>query len=127
MNATFVIPGTPVGKPRQTQRDRWAKRKCVMDYRAWADTARAMIGRTTKYELKGPHRLEVVAHFAIPPSHKKTIAGQYHTVKPDGDNVIKALADALFHNDQMIVDQRIVKRWAGQDGARVEITVTEAV
>lgn len=37
---TFTIPGTPVGKPRQTQRDKWAERDCVLRYRAWADRAR---------------------------------------------------------------------------------------
>ena len=124
---TFTIPGTPIGKPRQTQRDRWKKRPCVLRYRSWADEARLAMGRTTKLMLGKPMRLEVEAFFEIPKSHRHTIPGNYHTVKPDGDNVLKAVCDALFHNDQMMVEQTITKYWSGQDGAYITVTFEEAI
>src|SRR5689334_17701964 len=36
----IVIPGQPIGKPRQTQADKWKQRPCVVQYRLWADRAR---------------------------------------------------------------------------------------
>lgn len=40
----FVVPGTPIGKPRMTQRDKWRvgpkARPCVQRYRDWADAIR---------------------------------------------------------------------------------------
>lgn len=50
-----------------------------------------------------------------------------HTSKPDGDNVAKAVLDALktwWGDDAQVSDLRVVKRWASADGAgslRVEI------
>ena len=124
---TITVPGAPCAKPRMTRRDKWKQRKCVMAYRSWADEARAQLGRTTKLMLEKPMRLMVEAHFAIPKSHKKTIPGNYHTVKPDGDNILKAVCDSLFHNDQMVVEASITKFWAGNDGARVKIHLEEAI
>ena len=123
----FEVMGTPVGKPRMTRRDKWKQRPCVMTYRAWADAARAMMGRTTKLVLEKPMRLTVTAFFEIPASHRRTIPGNYHTGKPDGDNILKSVCDALFQNDQMVVEASITKFWAGNDGARVEIKLEEAI
>jgi len=39
-----VVPGAPIPKPRQTRRDKWARRPCVLRYREWADQIRAAAG-----------------------------------------------------------------------------------
>lgn len=127
MTKIFTVMGTPVGKPRMTRRDKWKKRDCVVKYRSWADEARAAIGRTTKFMLTRPMRLEVIAFFDIPKSNREAIPGNYHAVKPDGDNILKSVCDALFHNDQMIIQQKVTKYWAGAEGARVEVALSEAV
>lgn len=127
MTKVFTVMGTPVGKPRMTRRDKWKQRPCVLRYRSWADEARLAMGRTTKLTLTRPMCLEVVAFFEIPKSHRKTIPGNYHAVKPDGDNILKSVGDALFHNDQMLVYQTVTKFWAGAEGAHIKMTLSEAV
>ena len=37
---SFLIPVTPMGAPRQTQRDKWAKRPVVVRYHAFRDVVR---------------------------------------------------------------------------------------
>lgn len=113
----FAVPGTPMSKPRQTRSDKWKERPCVMAYRAWADLARQCAGvlpATVSH-------LDVVAYF---PLKKKNLKGEPHTVRPDADNIIKAVADALFpKNDAMIHEMRVKKRYDDGSGPRVEITV----
>ena len=125
MTRSFIVYGRPVGKPRMTRRDTWKKRECVVRYRSWADEARAAMGRTTKYTLRGHAKLTVWAFFTIPKSHRTTRVGDFHTVKPDADNILKAVCDALFENDQMVVQAVVTKLWAGSDGERVKIEIEE--
>jgi uncharacterized cupin superfamily protein len=56
----FTIPGNPVGKPRMTQRDKWAKRPAVLRYREWADRARAAYAGSTVCAESGSN---VTAYF----------------------------------------------------------------
>ena len=114
----LIIWGHPVGKPRMTRSDAWKQRPCVMKYWAWCDVARSLCGRTTKIILEKPTELTVRAFFQSPKG--KPRIGP-HTVKPDGDNVLKAVADALFENDQMIYRMHSEKFWAATSNARVEV------
>ena len=114
---TATIYGKPVGKPRQTQRDKWQKRPAVIRYRSWADEARlAAFGHPLKKVcLLKPTVLNIVAYFA-----HKTRRGP-HTMKPDADNITKAVKDALFINDEMVYREAIVKYWdPGKDRIEVE-------
>lgn len=121
---TFVIEGVPVGKPRQTQQDKWKKRPTVMRYRAWADKARlAAIGRVPALASE----LCIVAYLPIPKSYSKkkqaALRGQPHTQKPDFDNLLKSAADALFQEDKTIWRGSVVKYWDDGQGARLVVTV----
>lgn len=88
---------TPMGKPRQTRADKWKQREVVLRYRAFCDEVR----------LKKVVMPEAGSHitFILPMpaswSQKKRVAmnGQAHQQKPDADNMIKALMDALFADD----------------------------
>jgi len=116
----IIIYGKPIGKPRMTRKDKWAKRKCVTRYWAWCDLARdAAFRNVAKQEtLDCPTKVQVVAWF----SHK-TRRGP-HLLKPDGDNILKSVCDALFTNDQMIYHKQVIKQWtSGQD--RVEVLITK--
>jgi Holliday junction resolvase RusA-like endonuclease len=118
----IVIYGKPLGKPRMTKRDRWAKRKCVTRYWAWCDLARlaAFSNPSKKDTLDAPTVVQVVAHF----SHK-TRRGP-HLLRPDGDNILKSVCDALFENDEMIYRKTVAKFWTtGHD--RVEVLITKEV
>ena len=99
-----VIPLLAVGKPRMTQRDKWQQRPSVVRYRAFADRLRAALGMTGKLTLLKPARLHVVCDFPMPASwsekKRKELNGMPHTQKPDINNVLKGIEDALVENDK---------------------------
>ena len=108
------IPITPVPKPRMTQRDRWAKRPAVVRYYDFKDELRRQI----KGDLEP--RISVVFRVPMPPSWSRKkradMDGKPHQQKPDIDNYLKALMDALCEDDSYIYDIRAQKYWA-VDGA----------
>ena len=85
-------------------------RPCVAAYRLWADQARlkAFKSPMKKLKLTGPTTLRVVAYLDSGKEHR---VGP-HTVTPDADNIMKAVKDALFQNDQMVWRESIEKVWA---------------
>ena len=101
---------TPVSKPRQTRSDKWKQRPCVMRYRAFADEVR----------LNGVEVHEngsvVVFGMPMPKSWTKkkraVFLGKAHQQKPDIDNLLKAVLDAIFDDDCAVWDIRAVKVWA---------------
>lgn len=103
----------PIGKPRMTRADKWKKRPEVLRYRAFCDHVR----------LLGIELPESNAHvtFVLPMpkswSKKKRLQfdGQPHQSKPDFDNLVKALSDAVYADDAHIWDARITKIW-GETG-----------
>lgn len=124
-SAVFIVPGTPVGKPRMTQRDKWKKRPCVLAYRDYCDRIRAatpaILGEVDCYAL------DVIAHIAVKPSWKlklkKAKIGKPHRDKPDTDNIVKSVADAMFENDSGIWDERGRKYWCAPEDERTQVTV----
>lgn len=117
----IVVPGPPVPKPRQSQRDKWAQRPCVMRYRAWADLVRVCAaghGRAASYEFR--------FYLLIPASYTKAkrawLSGRWHDQKPDLDNLVKAAIDALLPDgDEKVYRIVATKFWAGAGGPRTEI------
>lgn len=106
----------PVAKPRQTRRDRWAKRPCVVAYRAFADELRLLAKR---YSFALENGLAYEFHLPMPASwSKKKRAeklGQLHDQKPDLDNLIKAVWDALAEEDKAIAHIAGAKKvWSEQ-------------
>ncbi|ATM78802.1 hypothetical protein CRN79_24540 [Serratia fonticola] len=114
---TYAI--VPFPKPRMTQRDRWAKRPTVLRYFAFCDEIRH--NRISLPE-SGYH---VTFVLPMPPSWSKKkraeMAGKPHQQKPDADNLLKALMDAIYNEDCSVWDVRVTKRW-GDTGA---ITIGE--
>lgn len=119
----IIVPLVAIGKPRMTRRDKWKQRPSVMAYRKWCDALRYYCGGIPK----DPFYLEWVAYFPIPKSYskKKSIAlmNQYHRVKPDRDNIDKAVMDALFKKDQIIAVGAQEKRWDDGHGPRIVIHI----
>lgn len=119
---SLIIPIKPMGKPRMTQRDRWAKRDCVLRYHAFRDEMRLRVGNKIPSDIV---RLSWIAYLPIPKSWSKKkkaeMAGQYHRQKPDRDNIDKAILDSLFSEDCMIAAGQITKRWDDGDGPRIEL------
>lgn len=119
----FTVSGQPVGKPRQTQSDRWKKRPCVMRYRAWADKARASVPKGV--ELAVYREVHFKAYLEIPKSYSKSkralLTGGPHLSRGDCDNFLKAIQDSLFKQDCVIWKFSGEKRWDDGAGARIEV------
>ena len=93
-------------------------------WREWADKCRAVVGAVPPAEEV--NELRIIAYFEPPKSWSKkkrcAAIGERHRVKPDFDNIAKAVADALWPNDDSgIADARISKRYDFK--ARVEIEI----
>ena len=118
---SITIPGQPVAKPRMTRSDKWKKRICVMAYRAWCDWARlkAFKSKSKKLTLTKATTLHVVAY--LQPRGKNMKAGP-HTQRPDADNILKAVCDALFVNDEMIYAKTIKKLWSDGAAPRMDVS-----
>lgn len=120
----FVFDLVPVSKPRQTQRDKWMKRPCVVRYREYADDIRRQ-ARRAGFEFP---RRGIEVEFALPMpaswSAKKKAAmdGQPHEQKPDLDNLIKAMKDALLEDDSVVSQYGAMEKvWGSAPGVRVRV------
>ena len=121
----FVVPGDPVGKPRMTQADRWKKRAPVLQYRDYCDRIRAAspawLGSVDSYGLS------IVAYIVVPPSwsakKQQQHLGKPHRSKPDGDNILKSVADALFDDDSKLWWHKARKFWCAAGESRTVVTV----
>jgi hypothetical protein len=102
---------TPIAKPRMTRRDKWLEppRECVRDYRNFCDACRFY---QIYFPIQGAH---VTFILPMPESwsikKKEETDGLPHQSKPDLDNLIKALGDAVFSDDAGIWDIHATKRW----------------
>lgn len=112
----ITLPITPIGKPRMTRRDQWMKRPCVIRYRTYCDQVRAAWPSGISFPVGG-----ALVEFQMPMPASWSRAkrderrGQPHEQKPDLDNLLKALLDALHDDDSGVWDVRITKRW-GDEG-----------
>jgi Holliday junction resolvase RusA-like endonuclease len=123
----FQLEGPAPGKPRQTQRDRWAKRPCVMEYRAWCDMLRIAVGKRLP-EAEQTDVIEVIAAYEPPASwserRRAAAIGTKKRTKPDPDNIEKAVLDALWPgNDQGVGDVIVRRRWELASSITVRITL----
>ena len=104
---------TPIAKPRMTQRDKWLKRPCAMEYWNFRDQCRL---KRVKFPCEEAH-----VTFVLPmpdswsPKEKIKMEGKKHQSAPDVDNLLKGLADAVYKNDSCVWDVRITKIW-GYEG-----------
>lgn len=99
-----------------TRSDTWKKRPAVLRYRAFRDEVR-MLG------VKIPVPASITFWMPMPESwsQKKRTAmlHQPHCQKPDIDNCVKALLDAVFEDDSHVWKITAEKRWAAVPGITV--------
>lgn len=107
----------PMGKPRMTRKDKWAQRDCVVRYRAFKDRVRAS-------GLTLPQPCRLLFSIAMPESWSRkkrdTQDGQPHMAKPDIDNLVKAVLDALYEDDAHIWSVWAEKRWGSASSISVQ-------
>lgn len=111
-----TFPVEPMGKPRQTKSDRWKKRKPVLRYRKLCDDIR----RAADGWDMPKERTRLVFYIPRPKSYPHR-AGCPHHLKPDTDNLVKAVLDALRDEDRDIFDQHATKYWCEPEQARIEV------
>ena len=112
-------------KPRMTQRDRWAKRQIVKDYFAFRDTVKQEIERLLALQnnddkKKSWEELDIGFFIPMPKSWSKKkrseMAGTPHKQRPDLDNYIKGLLDALLEEDCKVWRVSARKIWVDTEG-----------
>lgn len=115
----MVISITPLAKPRMTRSDKWNRRLVVMRYRAYGDELRL---RLPNYAL--PDEFKVTFNIPIPTSwstkKRESMKGQPHTIRPDIDNLTKALMDHLAKEDSYIWHVDAKKVWSEKGSIEVE-------
>jgi Holliday junction resolvase RusA-like endonuclease len=133
----FVVTGKPVGKGRPRASTRGGFVRMYTDAKtlgyeaAIADeAARAMSGAEP---FETPMQMQVSCYYPIPKSWPKKIKQEaideevFPKVKPDLDNVVKAVLDALngvvYRDDAQVVNLVATKRYATEP--RVEVYVFE--
>ena len=138
----FVVLGQPLGKARA--RVVRTPRGAVHAFtpaktRRWEETiaGQAQTAMRERSPVRGPVKLEFVAEFAVPTSWskwKRRAALRFeiaHTTRPDGDNVLKAIKDALhgvvWVDDCQVTEVHGRKRYAEQPKLIVTVTPLPAM
>lgn len=134
MTADFIIHAAPVGKarPRVTTHGTYTPKK-TKDYEA-------LVQREYKAQCRdiyfgtGAIAVMIEAYYPIPKSASKTkrqrmLSGEIRpTVKPDADNVMKAVCDALngiaYYDDAQIVESHFLKLYGEEP--KVHVTIETA-
>lgn len=110
MGSNIVIEIEPNTKPRMTRADKWKKRPCVLQYRAFCDELRL---HNVRIE---PNEMHIIFHISMPDSwsEKKKLSFDKtpHQNKKDIDNLLKAILDCLLDEDKYIYDIRASKYWS---------------
>jgi len=133
----FTVPGEPVGKGRP-RFNRYSGKaftpEKTVNYENLVRLEYQMQVKEEPFPEKVMLRLLIKAYFGIPKSVSKKARAQMISMeqrpvkKPDMDNIIKAVADALNHiayyDDSQIVSTTIEKYYAEQP--RIEVTIEEA-
>ena len=113
----MLYPIKPVAKPRMTRADKWKRRPAVLRYRAFCDECRVRMPGVSLDNAR------VVFHVAMPQSWSKKkrveMNTRPHRSRPDLDNFMKALGDALYSEDSEIADICLSKRWAYSGGIEI--------
>lgn len=135
----FFVPGTPVGKGRPRAARRGAgvvmftpEKTVGYEGLVAATAAAALAGNALAHQLlDGPLNAVLEMRFPVPASWSKAkraraLAGaEWHTSKPDADNVAKAILDAcngvVFRDDSQIVMLTATKAFSDEPGVRVVI------
>ena len=135
----FFVPGTPVGKGRPRAARRGAgvvmftpEKTAGYEALVAATAAAALACDALAHQLlDGPLEAVLEMRFPAPASWSKAkraraLAGaEWHTSKPDADNVAKAILDAcngvVFRDDAQVVVLIATKAFSEEPGVRVVI------
>jgi Holliday junction resolvase RusA-like endonuclease len=115
---TYTVPGVPVPKPRMTQQDRWLKRERVLKYWDW----KARVQKVCPVFDPRCDSLSATFYLPRPKALKQRVTVGHHG-KPDLDNLLKGLLDALTTQDETISYILVAKHYDDGQGPRVEFSI----
>ncbi len=128
---SLTIPGAPVAKarPRMTKSGHVYTPQKTVEYERYVQTL--FVEEHGQPRLEGALMLELNLYFPIPKSTRKKDAsamrtgGIRPTKRPDLDNILKAVSDALngiaYRDDSQIVGAVVQKFYSDEPRAEVEI------
>ena len=130
MRVDFTIDGKPQGKGRP--RLSYARIKTPEETVIYENYIKLLYRGTVKTYFEGPVKMVIRAYYPIAKSdskkkQKQKLDGEIrpHNIKPDIDNVIKVICDALngvaYHDDTQIVELVTSKHFT--DKPRVEVAI----
>lgn len=114
------IPGTPVAQPRHRVSARGGFARTYLPKKHPVHDYKRRIAEATKHwpVFVGPLNVVIALEFAMPQSwsrkKQEAMREAWHTQKPDIDNVVKAILDALkdrWKDDTQVVRLTVDKRW----------------
>ena len=120
----MILNIPPCSKPRMTQRDRWKKRQCVLDFFAFRDRIKQEVNKIDTLLIKEPpfdwDNLTVIFLVPMPKSWSKKkkalMVGKPMQQRPDLDNYLKGLFDATHEEDSSIWKVTASKIWTDCTG-----------
>lgn len=105
-SVSFTVPGEVMGKPRpKVNRNGrvWTPKK----FKDYESLVAAMYRETGCEPFCGPVMVKVDTYRALPESRPKKVITEADTYKPDADNILKIVLDALngvaYHDDNQVV------------------------
>jgi Holliday junction resolvase RusA-like endonuclease len=135
----FTVLGCPVGKgrPKFSTFNGHATAYTPAKTVNYENLVRLSVQQQQKglkpFDKDVPLQADIIAYFPIPKSTSKKkreamLNGEiYHTKKPDADNIVKCILDALngiaYYDDSQVVYVRCKKNYS--DEPRAEITIRE--
>ena len=120
----MILNIPPCSKPRMTQRDRWKKRQCVLDFFAFRDRIKQEVNKIDTLLIKESpfdwDNLTVIFLVPMPKSWSKKkkalMVGKPMQQRPDLDNYLKGLFDATHEEDSSIWKVTASKIWTDCTG-----------
>ena len=129
----FTVSGPPVGKgrPRFTRNGRTYTPEKTANFETLVKWEYHTQCGNVMFDKDAELGIRVEGFFPIPKSKSKRVQHDMeiglirHTSKPDADNLLKAIADALnhiaYHDDSAIVYAEVTKKYSRMPETRVTI------
>lgn len=118
MTTSATFPINPVAKPRMTRSDKWKLRPVVAKYRAYKDDLTRM-GKGYKLPESFTVTFGMELPKSMPTRKKESLLGMPHKQRPDVDNLLKGLMDALLDEDSRVWNVTAKKIWVRDGFVRI--------
>lgn len=139
MQISFLVPGNPVakGRPKFARRGNYVQTYSPEKTASYENLVKLAAQKAMNGQglFDSPVSVDIWLYVQVPGSwsNKKKQAALSHIVlpatKPDADNCIKSLFDAIngivWHDDKQVTDLRVVKRYSDAPRAVVQISAID--